>query len=204
MFLPEKTIERLSQYRRSLLNCSAKGQTHIFSHELAAILNITAVQVRRDIMFLGYTSMQRKGYNIHELIRTIGNVLDNHEILNVAVIGLGNLGTAITSYFKGKRDKLEIVAAFDINPDKIGKVIAGVTCYHLDHLNNITKQNNITIGMITVPPEQASEVANKLVDAGIKGILNFTTVPLNVPSNVYLEEYDMITALEKVAYFAKK
>ncbi len=204
MFLPEKTIERLSQYRRSLLNCSAKGQTHIFSHELAAILNITAVQVRRDIMFLGYTSMQRKGYNIHELIRTIGNVLDNHEILNVAVIGLGNLGTAITSYFKGKRDKLEIVAAFDINPDKIGKVIAGVTCYHLDHLNNIIKQNNITIGMITVPPEQASEVANKLVDAGIKGILNFTTVPLNVPSNVYLEEYDMITALEKVAYFAKK
>lgn len=204
MFLPEKTIERLSQYRRTLLNCSAKGQTHIFSHELAAILNITAVQVRRDIMFLGYTSMQRKGYNIHELIRTIGNVLDNHEILNVAVIGLGNLGTAITSYFKGKRDKLEIVAAFDINPDKIGKVIAGVTCYHLDHLNNIIKQNNITIGMITVPPEQASEVANKLVDAGIKGILNFTTVPLNVPSNVYLEEYDMITALEKVAYFAKK
>jgi redox-sensing transcriptional repressor len=203
MFLPEKTIERLSQYRRTLLNCSAKGQTHIFSHELAAILNITAVQVRRDIMFLGYSSMQRKGYNIHDLIGTIGNVLDNHEILNVCVIGIGNLGTAITSYFKGKREKLEIVAAFDINPEKIGKIIADVRCYHLDNLNEITKKYNITIGMITVPPEQASEVAIKLIEAGIKGILNFTTVPLNVPSHIYLEEYDMITALEKVAYFSK-
>ena len=126
MFLPEKTVERLSQYRRMLLNCSAKGQTYIFSHELAALLNITAVQVRRDIMFLGYSSLQRKGYDIKDLIRTIGNVLDNLEIINVAVVGLGNLGTAITTYFKGKRDKLEIVAAFDINPEKIGKVIADV------------------------------------------------------------------------------
>jgi redox-sensing transcriptional repressor len=204
MFLPEKTVERLSQYRRTLLNCNAKGQIYIFSHELAALLNITAVQVRRDIMFLGYSSLQRKGYDIQDLIHTIGNVLDNHEIINVAVIGLGNLGTAITTYFKGKRDKLEIVAAFDINPDKIGKVIADVTCYPVNDLNELVKKQNITIGMITVPPEHAADVAQKLVEAGIKGILNFTTVPLNVSSDVYLEEYDMITSLEKVAYFVKK
>lgn len=204
MKLPEKTIERLSQYRRTLLNCSANGKEHIFSHELAALLNITAVQVRRDIMFLGYSSLQRKGYDIQDLIHTIGNLLDHHEIMHVAVIGLGHLGTAITTYFKGKRDKLEIVAAFDIHPDKIGKVIAGVTCYPLAILNQIVQQQNITIGMITVPPEHAAEVADRLVTAGIKGILNFTTVPLNVTSDVYLEEYDMITALEKVAYFVKK
>jgi redox-sensing transcriptional repressor len=204
MKLPEKTIERLSQYRRILLNCSASGKIHIFSHELAAILNITAVQVRRDIMFLGYSNLQRKGYIIQDLIRTIGNLLDNLEIMSVAVIGLGHLGTAITTYFKGKREKLEIVAAFDIDPDKIGKVVAGVVCYPLSELNEIAKRENITIGMITVPPEQAEDVARKLVVAGIKGILNFTTVPLNVSSDVFLEEYDMITALEKVAYFAKK
>lgn len=204
MNLPEKTIERLSQYRRILLNCSANGQTHIFSHDLAALLNITAVQVRRDIMFLGYSSLQRKGYDIQDLIRTIGNLLDQHEIMHVAVIGLGHLGTAITTYFQGKRDKLDIVAAFDIHPDKIGRIIAGVTCYPLSDLNEVVKQLNITIGMITVPPESASEVASLLVAAGIKGILNFTTVPLNVTSEVYLEEYDMITALEKVAYFVKK
>lgn len=204
MKLPEKTIERLSQYRRILLNCSASGKVHIFSHELAAILNITAVQVRRDIMFLGYSNLQRKGYIIQDLIRTIGNLLDNSEIMSVAVIGLGHLGTAITTYFKGKREKLEIVAAFDIDPNKIGKVVAGVVCYPLSELNEIAKRDNITIGMITVPPEQAEDVARKLVAAGIKGILNFTTVPLNVSSDVFLEEYDMITALEKVAYFAKK
>ena len=204
MKLPEKTIERLSQYRRTLLNCSANGQTHIFSHELAALLNITAVQVRRDIMFLGYSSIQRKGYDIGDLINTIGNLLDHQETLHVAVVGIGHLGTAVTAYFKGKREKLDIVAAFDIDPFKIGKVIAGVTCYALSDLNEVVKSLNISIGIITVPPENAADAAEKLVAAGIKGILNFTTIPLNVSSNVYLEQYDMITSLEKVAYFAKK
>lgn len=204
MKLPEKTIERLSQYRRTLLNCMAKGETHIFSHELAALLNITAVQVRRDIMFLGYTSIQRKGYDIQEMITVIGNLLDSKEVMNVAVVGIGHFGTAITTYFNGKRAKLDIVAAFDIDPSKIGQSVSGVTCYAFDQLNEIVKNKNISIGIITVPPEHASEAAEKLVQAGIKGILNFTTVPLNVSSQVYLEEYDMVTSLEKVAYFTKK
>lgn len=204
MNLPEKTIERLSQYRRTLLNCQANGQTHIFSHELAALLNITAVQVRRDIMFLGYTSMQRKGYDIMDLVSVIGTLLDNNEVLNVAVIGMGHLGTAITAYFRGKRAKLDIVAAFDIDPSKIGKTIAGVKCYPKEELPGVFKKLDISIGIITVPPENASDVAEKLVNAGVKGILNFTTVPLNVSSDVYLEEFDMVTSLEKVAYFVKK
>lgn len=204
MKLPEKTIERLSQYRRILLNCLNKGQTHIFSHELAALLNITAVQVRRDIMFLGYTSIQRKGYDIHEMVNVIGNLLDSREVMNVAVVGIGHLGTAITAYFKGKRAKLDIVASFDVDPDKIGKIIAGVKCYPISQINDVVGELNISIGIITVPPEYAVEVVEKLVHAGIKGFLNFTTVPLNVPSNVYLEEFDMVTSLEKVAYFAKK
>ena len=203
MKLPEKTIERLSQYRRTLLNCFANSQTHIFSHELAALLNITAVQVRRDIMFLGYSSVQRKGYNIEELINAIGSLLDNKEVMNVAVVGMGHMGTAITAYFRGKRAKLDIVAAFDIDPDKIGKVISGVNCYDVSELEIIIKSLNISVGIITVPPEFASVVSDKLANSGIKGILNFTTVPLNVSSKIYLEEYDMITSLEKVAYFVK-
>jgi redox-sensing transcriptional repressor len=202
--LPEKTIERLSQYRRTLLNCQANGQTHIFSHEIAALLNITAVQVRRDIMFLGYTSSQRKGYDIKDLVSVIGTLLDHNEVLNVAVVGMGHLGTAITTYFKGKRAKLDIVAVFDIDPKKIGKTIAGVKCYDIAKLQDIFMNLNITIGVITVPPENAAEVADKLVEAKAHGILNFTTVPLNVSSDVYLEEFDMVTSLEKVAYFVKK
>jgi redox-sensing transcriptional repressor len=204
MKLPEKTIERLSQYRRTLLNCLANGQTHIFSHEIAALLNITAVQVRRDIMFLGYTSVQRKGYDIQDLVSVIGTLLDNNEVINVAVVGMGHLGTAITAYFKGKRAKLDIVAAFDVDPNKIDKMIAGVRCYPKTKLAEIFRNLNISIGVITVPPENAAEVTEKLVAAGAKGILNFTTVPLNVPPHVYLEEFDMVTSLEKVAYYVKK
>lgn len=204
MKLPEKTIERLSQYRRTLLNCYAGGHTHIFSHELAALLNITAVQVRRDIMFLGYSSAQRKGYDIKELIEVIGILLDNNEIIHVGVVGMGHLGTAISTYFRGKRDKLDIVAAFDIDPNKIGQIIAGVPCYAMSELNEIVRRKGISICVMTVPPEFAGEVSDKIVKSGIRGIMNFTTVPLNVPSNVYLEEYDMITSLEKVAYFVKK
>jgi len=203
MKLPEKTIERLSQYRRTLLNHLSQGQTHIYSHELAALLNITAVQVRRDIMFLGYTSIQRKGYNIKELVEVIGKLLDHNEVINVAVVGIGHLGTAITTYFRGKRAKLDIVAAFDIDEDKIGKVIAGVKCYSLTQIEEVIKSMDISVGIITVPPENAYDIADKLVSAGVKGILNLTTVPLNVPSHVYLEEYDMVTSLEKVAYFVK-
>jgi redox-sensing transcriptional repressor len=204
MNLPEKTIERLSQYRRTLLNCLAKGETHIFSHELASLLNITAVQVRRDIMFLGYTSIQRKGYNIEEMITVIGNLLDSKEVTNVAVVGIGHLGTAISTYFRGKRAKLDIVAAFDIDPEKIGKIISGVKCYSIHDIKDVIKNLNISVAILTVPPEHASEAVEKLVTTGIKGILNFTTVVLNVPPNVYLEDYDMVTSLEKVAYFAKK
>ncbi len=202
--LPEKTVERLSQYRRTLLNCLSLGKTHIYSHELAELQNITAVQVRRDIMFLGFSSAQRKGYDVKEMIDMIGNVIDSDEVLNVAVIGMGNLGTAVTHYFIGKRPKLNIVASFDIDPERYGQTIAGVECFHIDLLNQIIKDRNITIGMLTVPTEVASETAQKMHDAGIRGILNFTTVPLNVSKNVYLEEYDMITSLEKVAYFVKK
>lgn len=204
MKLPEKTIERLSQYRRTLLNCLTRGETHIFSHELAALLNITAVQVRRDIMFLGYTSIQRKGYDIQEMINVIGNLLDSKEVMNVAVIGMGHFGTAITTYFKGKRAKLDIIATFDVDSNKIGNTVAGVTCYNFNDIDQIVKDKNISIGILTVPPEHASEAAERIVKSGIKGILNFTTVPLNVSSQVYLEEYDMVTSLEKVAYFTKK
>jgi len=97
-----------------------------------------------------------------------------------------------------------MIAAFDINPEKINRVFDGVPCYHINQLTEIIKQNNISIGIITVPSEQAPEIAESLVLAGIKGILNYTPKPLNVPAYVYLEEYDMITSLEKVAFFAKK
>ncbi len=203
MKLPEKTVERLSEYRRTLLECLAKGKTHIFSHELARLHNNTAVQVRRDLMLIGYSSLKKKGYDAKELIEVIGKLIDSKNGLNVAVIGMGNLGRAITTYFIGKRPKLNIVATFDIDPNKTDRVISGIHCYHIKDLKEKIKTSNISIAIIASPPDSAAAVTESLVMAGIKGILNFTTTPINVPENVFLEEFDMITSLEKVAYFVK-
>mgnify|MGYP006279875351 CR=1 FL=1 len=202
--LPDKTVERLSQYRRSLLNCLANGKKHIFSHEIANLHHITPVQVRRDIMLIGYTGTLRKGYDIQELVDLIGEIIDTEQGQNVAIIGIGNLGRALITYLNGKRSKLNIVAAFDNNPEKVERVYAGVQCYHTDQLEEIVQQEGITIGIITTPADVTQEISEMLVKAGIKGILNYTPTAVNVPDHVYLEEYDMITSLEKVAFFVKK
>ncbi len=201
--LPDKTVERLSQYRRNLLICQGKGKQHIFSHEIANIHHITPVQVRRDIMLIGYTGTLRKGYNVVELVTLIGDILDNEEGQKVAIVGTGNLGKAFMKYFHLRREKLTIAAAFDTNKNKIGTIVEGVKVYHINELAKVIKENNITIGILSVPVDQVKKAAKELVDAGIKGILNYTPRPIDVPDSVYLEEYDMITSLEKVAYFAK-
>lgn len=201
--LPDKTVERLSQYRRALLICLAGNKAHIFSHELAGLIHITPVQVRRDIMLIGYTGTLRKGYNVQELISLIGRIIDTEEGLRVCVVGVGNLGRAIIRYFKGKRTKLMITAAFDINPEKVKGVYSGVPCYPIDQLESVIKEHGISIAILTVPGEVAAAVAESLENAGIRGIINYTPTPLNVSEKTYLGEYDMITSLEKAAYFVK-
>ncbi len=204
MQLPDKTVERLSQYRRNLLMVLNKGKAFIFSHEIAHLLHITPVQVRRDIMLIGYNGTLRKGYDVKELIELIGKIIDTKDGQHVCIMGLGNLGKAIIKYFSGKRPKLKMVAAFDTNIEKIGKLYAGIPVFHLDEMEAKIEELNISIGIITVPADKAVETAEHLVNAGIKGILNFSSKPLNIPDHVYLEEYDMITSLEKVAYHTKK
>lgn len=202
--LPPKTVERLSQYRRILISCSQDGRTHIFSHELAAKLSNTPVQVRRDIMLVGYTGNLRKGYDVLELAERIGEVIDACEILRVALIGAGKLGTAVLSYFKGKRSKIEIVACFDVAPEKLGKRFEGVLCYHQNELPERITELNISMAILALPTEFANDAAKVLVENDIKGILNYTSANLNIPETIYLEQYDMVTSIEKVAYFVKQ
>jgi redox-sensing transcriptional repressor len=167
------------------------------------MMNLTPVQVRRDLMLIGYGGSQSKGYVIKDLIALIGQIIDNESGQNVAIVGMGNLGRAITSYFSGKREKLTIVAAFDNDLQKTDRVIAGIPCYHINKINDIITRNSISIAILTVAPEASHEVAKALMDAGIKGILNYTSVPLTVPDHVFLEEYDIVTSLEKLAFLVK-
>ncbi|MEA1873740.1 MAG: redox-sensing transcriptional repressor Rex [Bacteroidota bacterium] len=201
MILPQKSIERLSQYRRILLNNLKKGKEHIYSHELASQLHLTPVQVRRDIMLIGYSGSQRKGYVIQDLINRIGEILDGESHTNAIIIGMGNLGKAITSYFNGKRTKIEIAAAFDTDKQKINRVISNVRCYHISKIKEKMEELDISIAIMTLAPEAAQEVADQLVLSNIKGILNFTSIPLNIPDHIYVEDYDMVTSMEKVAYY---
>ena len=201
--IPEKTIERLSEYRRTLLKCHAQGITHIFSHVLAGMHGITAVQVRRDLMLIGFSSDTKKGYDVKVLIDFIDGILYSEQPMNMAVIGMGHLGQAVTKYFNGKGLKLRITAAFDIHPDKVGTLIDNIPCYHIDEFEESVDELNISIVIVSSPTSVASTLLLPIINAGIKGVLNFTSAPLNFPPGIVVENYDITTLLEKVAYFVK-
>ena len=203
MKLPATTIARLSKYRR-MLGSFNYGNTHIFSHNLAELLNLTPEQVRRDLMLIGLTGNHRKGYNIKELIDLVGKTIDSEMGHNVAIVGMGNLGVAVTAFIRRAKTRLNIVAAFDIDSKKIGKKAADVTCYHVNDITDIVKDLSISIAVLTVPPGEAIGVATLLIKSGIKGILNFTSVHIDVPSHVYLKDSNIITSLEEIGFFIKE
>ena len=203
MILPEKTIERLSKYRRVLITLNYDQKGYIYSYELANLIHITPEQVRRDMMLIGYNGTLRRGYEVNKLIEKINSIIDGNTVQNVALVGIGNLGRAMLNYLKDKNKYLKIIACFDNDQNKIGKMCCGVPCYFINDAVTLINELNINIAVLTVPTTVAIEVSEILIKSGIKGILNFTTIPLKVPSNIYLEEYDMITSLEKVAYFTQ-
>lgn len=202
--IPEKTIERLSEYRRSLIAHHKLGVTHIFSHIIAGIHGITAVQVRRDLMLIGFSSDNKKGYDVKELIDFISCILDSDSMIKIAVMGMGNLGQAVTKYFNGKGFNLKITASFDVAPNKVGQIIDDIPCYHMDSFIDIVEEQEISIAVLTCPTKIAADLVSPIINAGIKGVLNFTSIPLNFPQGIFVENYDITTLLEKIAYFVKE
>ncbi|MFI3248936.1 MAG: redox-sensing transcriptional repressor Rex [Rikenellaceae bacterium] len=202
--IPEKTIERLSEYRRTLLASHKQGITHIFSHVLAGIHGITAVQVRRDLMLIGFSSDNKKGYDVKELINFISSILDSESMMNIAIMGMGHLGQAITKYFNAKGFNMKITAAFDVDPEKVGSTIDGIPCYHMDCFEEVVEQEEIAMVVLSSPTRVAPDLVLPIINAGIRGVLNFTSTPLNFPQGIVVENYDITTLLEKVAYFVKE
>ena len=173
--IPEKTIERLSEYRRTLLACHRQGVTHIFSHVLAGMHGITAVQVRRDLMLIGFSSDTKKGYDVKVLIDFINNILDSENVMNIGIIGMG-----------------------------VGSSIDDIPCYHMDRFEEVVEAMDISIAVICSPTRVAPSLVVPIINAGIKGVLNFTSAPLSFPHGIVSENYDITTILEKVAYFVKE
>jgi redox-sensing transcriptional repressor len=199
--LPSRTVERLSKYRRLLDKYKNLEDAHIYSHKLAGLLNLTPEQVRRDLMLIGFTGNHRRGYNIKALIGLIGNTIDRQEGHKVALVGTGNLGKAVIGFIRKANTKMNVVAAFDIDKNKINTHIAGVPCYDLSEAAQVIRNEKIRIAILTVPPEVATSATTLLLQSGIRGILNFTSVHLDVPQYIYLKDYDIITSLEEIGFF---
>jgi redox-sensing transcriptional repressor len=204
--ISEKTISRLSLYRRMLERVAVSGRPseHIFSHELAVMSGSTAVLVRRDLMAIGFTGNPKKGYRVSDLIAAIGAFLDAPEGEKACLVGVGNLGRALLTYFAYRRAKLPIVAAFDSNPSLAYHVIHGCRCHPVADIGRVVSHQKIQVGIITVPAAAAQDVADKLVKAGVTGLLNLAPVALLTPATVFVESIDMTTSLEKVAFFARQ
>ncbi len=202
--LPEKTIERLSSYRRAILGLSSDGLTHIYSHQLAQMLGITAVQVRRDLMLIGFSSSARRGYDIDELSRHISSIIDAESVQRVAFVGIGNLAMAINHYFNS-RDyyKMDVAALFDSDPKKIGTVIHGAECYPIEDFSEVIAQREIEIVILTCPSDAATALVESIEDSKVKGVLNFTSASLHFNREIFVENYDILTLFEKVVYFSK-
>lgn len=198
----EKTIERLILYRRHLMGLKSTGTTSIFSHQLAVMTGFTSAQVRRDIMSIGYSGSPAHGYDLEKLFASLTDFIDAPGGQGVALVGLGHLGRAVLDYVQGRRPNLKIVLAFDTDPQKTNRVVQGCPCYHTNEMEKRITEKNIKVGIIAVPAMEGQEIAERLIAAGVRGILNYAPVKLELPPEVYVENRDMILALEKAAFFA--
>lgn len=201
MHISNKVMGRLTRYRALLTDYFPKEKTHVFSHDLAAMMGLSASQIRRDLMCLGYFGVPRYGYEISELVRHINDVLDASKVHHVAVVGAGNLGRALMTFLESRRATLKIVAAFDEDPVKVGRILNGVPCHAMSQMEEVVKREEIRIAILCVPGGAAQRATDLLVKAGVKGILNFAPVPIRIPVGVALEEIDLTSALERVAFF---
>jgi redox-sensing transcriptional repressor len=193
----------MSRYRRLLTSLRAEGVENIYSHQLARHAVVSAAQVRRDLMVIGYSGSPNKGYDVDACIASIGSFLDGTLRQEVALVGIGNLGRAILSHVEDKSSSVAIVAAFDVDPRLADTVIHGVRCFDVALAESLVSDLGIEIAVLTVPGAAAQEAADTLVRAGVKSLISFAPVPLHLPNDIFVEYMDITAALESAAYFAR-
>lgn len=199
--IPKATAKRLPLYFRVLNNLSSQGKTRVSSMELSKAVKVDSATIRRDFSYFGALGTKGYGYNVKYLLEFFRDTLDQDEVTEVALIGVGNLGTAFLHYNFMRNNNTKIVMAFDSEEEKVGKEISGIPIYHIDDLDK--KLNNIRVAILTVPYSEAESITEELVSKGIVGILNFTPARITVPDTIRVHHIDLAVELQSLAYFLK-
>ena len=203
--VPEATIRRLSRYSRCLENLTKKGEHVVSSAQLAAYCGVNAAQVRKDLAYFGEFGIRGVGYYATELMHDIKGILGLNKEWRLAIVGIGNLGSSLLSYKDFLKQNYKIVAAFDIDPPKvIGRVSEKlgkpIEILHPDRMKEVVRERNIEVGIITTPASKAQSVADQMVEAGIRGILNFAPAQIRVPEGFIVKNVVFTTVLDNLAY----
>ena len=199
--IPKSTISRLFIYLRELSKLNKMDIRRISSSDLGDRLSLSDAQVRKDLGYFGQFGVSGSGYNIEELKVALERILGKDKIWNVCVIGVGHLGSALLTYPGFKQQGLNIVAAFDADQRKVGKETQGIVIESIEKLSSTVKIKDITIAIITIPADRAQSVADSLVEAGIKCIMNFAPINLNLPDDIRVNNVDLSRELETLSYF---
>ncbi len=198
--IPDETIRRLPVYLRALLNSLEQGQEKLSSRGLAELVGVNPSQIRKDFSYFGEFGTPGVGYETEGLARQIKKILRFDVIQEAALVGVGNLGSAVLSYPGFGVFDLDIVAAFDVDSEKIGKQVGGVVVEDIANLSSL-KDRKIRLAVVAVPREAAQETVDSLVDAGIRGILNFSPCKVTVPNKVKVATLDIAMELARLPYY---
>ncbi|CRK85398.1 redox-sensing transcriptional repressor Rex [Neobacillus massiliamazoniensis] len=201
--IPQATAKRLPLYYRFLQNLYASGKQRVSSAELSEAVKVDSATIRRDFSYFGALGKKGYGYNVNYLLTFFRKTLDQDELTKVALIGVGNLGTAFLHYNFLKNNNTKIAVAFDVDPEKIGTMIGEVPICAMDDLEEFVTKENISVAILTVPAPVAQVITDRLVQANIKGILNFTPARLNVPPSIRVHHIDLAVELQSLVYFLK-
>lgn len=199
--IPEATITRLSSYLRMLEKMKESEEKYTSSRILGGRVGLNSDQVRKDLAYFGQFGIRGRGYAINKLEKNLRKILGLNRPWRVAVIGVGNLGTALISYRGFAKRGFNIVAIFDIDKRKVGKQKGSLPIKDFRNFKKIAKRMKLDIGMVAVPAEAAPQVIDRLTSSGIKAILNFAPVKLSIARGVKLRNVDLSTELEGLTYF---
>ena len=199
--ISQAVIRRMPRYYRYLGELLEQGVERISSNDLSHLMNVTASQIRQDLNNFGGFGQQGYGYNVQFLYDEIGKILGLDQTHNIIIIGAGNLGQALANYTKFRKLGFHIIALFDINPHLKGEKVGDIEIYMLDEMDEFCKNNHVDIAALTMPKRSADNIAQHLVDLGIRAIWNFAHVDLNLEGkNVVVENVHLSDSLMQLSY----